>query len=233
MSNAETFIDKYKQLEEVVRSTYGLDKSDSISYYLSKENRYQRYRNEISYCQDVRNLIQHKQKLGDGFAVLPSQQMMDFIDRLISQIKNRPRCHDIQIKIKDVYWQTVDGSVKETMRMMREKVYTHVPILDNGRVIGVFDENSIFNYLADEEIIAIEDGLTVSDMKKYISIEGRDMEEFIFYSATSYVEELESEFDNAFRQGKRVGLAFITSTGKAHEDLQGIITPWDILGTNK
>lgn len=233
MSNVEAFIDKYKQLEEVVRSTYGLNNNDSISHYLSKENKFQRYRNEISYCQEVRNLIQHKQKFGDGFAVLPSQQMLNFIDRLIAQIKNRPKCYDVQIKIKEVYWQTINGRVKEMMGVMREKVYTHVPILDNGKVIGVFDENSIFNYLADEEIIAIEDGLTVNDMKKYISLEGRDMEEFIFYSATNYVEELEAEFDNSFRQGKRVGVAFITSTGKAHEDLQGIITPWDILGANK
>ena len=40
MSNAELFIDKYKQLEEVVRTVYNLKYSDSISYYLSGQMQY-------------------------------------------------------------------------------------------------------------------------------------------------------------------------------------------------
>ena len=51
MTNAEIFIEKYKQLEEVVRSTYNLKNSDSISFYLSNQNIYQRYGDEIKYCQ--------------------------------------------------------------------------------------------------------------------------------------------------------------------------------------
>lgn len=64
MTNAEIFIEKYKQLEEVVRSTYNLRNSDSISFYLSNQNIYQRYRDEIRYCQEVRNLLSHKKRLG-------------------------------------------------------------------------------------------------------------------------------------------------------------------------
>ena len=59
------------------------------------------------------------------------------------------------------------------------------------------------------------------------------MEEFIFFPPTGYVEELENEFEKAFRKGKRIGVAFITPTGKKTEKLQGIITPWDILASTK
>ena len=233
MTNADVFIEKYKLLEEAVRSTYHLEDGDSISYYLRGQAKYQRYRNEIKYCQDVRNLLSHKKKVDDRFAVEPSQQMIWFIDRLIEQIKNRARCCDVQIGIQKVYWQPINGSVKASMKMMRENLYTHIPILEDGRVIGVFDENSVFNYLADEEIVAIEDNLTFENIRDYISLNGREMEEFLFFKSASYVDELEKEFDKALQKGKRIGVAFLTQTGKASDKLQGIITPWDMIAASE
>ncbi|MGN0488178.1 MAG: CBS domain-containing protein [Ruminococcus sp.] len=233
MTNADVFIDKYKQLEEVVRSTYHLRDSDSISFYLSGQVKYQRFRDDIKYCQDVRNLLNHKKKLNNSFAVEPNQQMIDFIDNLIERIKKRAKCNDIQIKICDIFWKSIDGNVKDTMKAMRDNLYTHIPILDNGVVIGVFDENSVFNYLAEEEIVAIDDDLTFEEIKNYISLEGREMEEFLFFKTNSYVEELENEFEKSLKRGKRIGIAFLTQNGKANEKLQGIITPWDIISVPK
>jgi len=233
MTNTEIFIDKYKNLESVVRSTYDLTYNDSISNFLVGQTKYKRYSEDIRYCQEVRNLLSHKQKIDNNFAVEPSQQMIDFIDRLIEQIKNRPKCYEIQIGLKDIYFQPLDGKVKEAIQTMREKLYTHVPIIENGVVIGVFDENSIFNYLADNEIVYIENDLSFRQLDKYISLNNREMEEFVFFKATAYVEELESEIEKSFRKNKRIGVAFITPSGKATEQLQGIITPWDIIASSK
>ena len=233
MTNADIFIDKYKQLEEVVRSTYHLKDNDSISFYLSGQVKYQRFKDDIKYCQDVRNLLSHKKKLNNSFAVEPNKQMIEFIDNLISRIKKRAKCLDIQVKINDVFWETIDGNVKETMKKMRENLYTHVPILENGIVIGVFDENSIFNYLAKEEIIEVDSELSFKDIEEYISLEGRDMEEFLFFKNDGYVEELENIIESYFRKGKRAGITFLTQNGKPNERLQGIITPWDIISASK
>lgn len=112
---------------------------------------------------------------------------------------------------------------------MREHLYTHIPILENGTVIGVFDENSIFCYLADEEIVEISNELTFNDIKRYISLNGREMEDFLFFKPTQYVEELENKFEEYYKKGKRVGIAFLTQNGTATEKLQGIVTPWDII----
>ena len=158
--------------------------------------------------------------------------MIAFIDRLIERIENRATCRDIQVGINDVYWQPMDGFVKNAMKIMREKMYTHIPILEDGVVIGAFDENSIFNYLADEEIVAIEDDLTFAQIKDYTSLHDREMEEFLFFKSTKYVEELESEFETAFKKGKRIGVTFLTQTGRPTEKLLGIITPWDIIAAN-
>lgn len=75
--------------------------------------------------------------------------------------------------------------------------------------------------------------MTFEEIKTYLSLDGREMEKFIFFSPTGYVEELEAKFEEAYRKGKRIGVAFITPTGKRTEKLQGIITPWDILASTK
>ena len=56
------------------------------------------------------------------------------------------------------------------------------------------------------------------------------MEEFIFVKASLYVDDLEKKFEEATDKGKRIGMAFITVSGKPDSPLVGIITPWDILG---
>lgn len=233
MSNADIFIERYKCLEEVVRSTYHLSDDDSISYYLRNDDKYKRYKEEIKYCQEVRNLLSHKKKVDEHFAVEPNHQMIDFVNRLIERIQNRAKCSDIQVGIKDVFWQPFDGSVKNAMKIMREKLFTHIPILENGVVKGVFDENSVFNYLSDEEIVAVEDDLTFRNIVGYISLDNREMEEFLFFKSSLYIEELENKFEEAFNRGKRIGVTFLTQSGSRTEKLLGIVTPWDIIAASE
>lgn len=128
MKNSEVFLEKYKQLEDVVRSTYKLGEGDSISHYLSSQSKYKRFADDIRYCQKVRNLLCHEKKVSDSFAVEASVSMIEFIDRLIDNIKKRPKCFDIQIKFADVCWRSLNDTVKDTMTEMRNKLFTHIPV---------------------------------------------------------------------------------------------------------
>lgn len=85
MDNAEIFIEKYKQLEKVVRSTYNLKASDSVAYYLKSQNRFKEFKEEIDYCREVRNLLSHREKIDNDFTVKPSVGMIEFIDTLIEK----------------------------------------------------------------------------------------------------------------------------------------------------
>lgn len=232
MDNTSVFIEKYKELEEAVRSTYNLRDSDSISHYLKNRNEFRHYADEISYCQQVRNFLVHERKLDDSFAVIPSDEMLEFIDMLIAKVRNRRRCIDACIKLKSIYRCSLDDRVKPAIKAMREGFFTHIPILDNGKVVGVFDENSLFNYVADHELVDVDSKLKFCDIKEYLSLTDRDNEDFIFIRSSMYVDEVEDIFQRNFSQRKRIGVAFITANGRPNEPLQGLITPWDILANN-
>ena len=229
MDNSQQYIEKYKKLEAVVRKTYGLPEQDSISYFLKKQDKFNRYYDDISFCQEVRNFMQHKKKVNGRFAIEPNDAMLSFIEQLISRVESRPQCKDICIKFQNIEWRSLSDSVKETIKIMRQKVYTHIPIFENGLLIGVFDENSLFNYVAENEIVDVDDKLCFADIRQYLSTQGREMEEFLFVKSTMYVEDLEKEIQKYFSKNKRVGIAFLTANGRENEPIQGIITPWDII----
>ena len=229
MDNSQLFIEKYKELEAVVRKTYGLPEQDSISYFLKKQDKFNRYYDDISFCQEVRNFMQHKKKINGRFAIEPNDAMLAFIEQLITRVASRPQCIDICIKFKDIEWRSPSDSVKAAIKIMRQKVYTHIPIIDNGVLIGVFDENSLFNYVAENEIIDVDDTLSFNDILQYLSVNDREMEEFLFVKSTMYVEDLEKEIQKYFHKNKRVGIAFLTVNGSENEPIQGMITPWDII----
>ena len=229
MDNSQIYIEKYKRLEAVVRRVYRLPKKDSISYFLKHQKQFSKYYDDISYCQEVRNFMQHREKVNNRFAIEPNDAMLAFIDQLIQKIENRPKCRDICIKLRNIERRTLSDSVRETIKVMRRMVYTHIPIFENGVLVGVFDENSLFNYVAENEIVDVDDDLTFADIREYLSLQGREMEEFLFVRASMYVEDLEREIQRYFNQNKRVGIAFLTANGRENEPILGMVTPWDIL----
>lgn len=232
-NNVDRFIEKYKELEVAVRTTYGIDKGNSVSYYLTQQNKFSKYKDDILLCSDTRNLIQHGRHVNDGFVVQPTDQMIHFMDSLISKIKNRQRCGDVMVPISEVYWQKEQGKISDAIKIMKEKTYTHVPILDERKVIGVFDENALFWHLSEEKEVSYNEESTFSSIKKYLSLEGREGESFLFAKKGDYVDVIEDRINEAFKERKRIGMVFITETGDKTGKLQGILTPWDIIASYK
>ncbi|MBR4292219.1 MAG: CBS domain-containing protein [Clostridia bacterium] len=233
MDNSEMFLEKYKNLEKAVRSAYGLKRGESISRYLAEKTKYKKFEDEIRYCQEVRNFLVHEKKISNEFALEPSDAMINFIEELTKSIVNLPKCHHIQVKFKNIYWRKMSDSVAETVAVMKEKAYTDVPVLDdNGVVIGVFNENSVFCCIAEGKDVAKDNGLTLFDIKEHLSVTDRETESFVFVRPSLYVWELEDMIEREFEKGSRIGIAFVTASGRADEKLQGIITPWDVIKAN-
>ena len=230
MSNAEIYIETFKQLEETVRSVYQLRETDSISWYLRGKKEFQQDAEEIKYCQEVRNLLQHRRKLEGDYPVQPSNEMIRFLKELIERVRKRPKCLDICISFSGLYWKDEKGLVRKALEDMRSRGFTQVPILEKRRVVGVFDRTSLFDYLADRKGEGLREDLTFGEMREYLALDKRRTEIFTFHPKNLYVDELQDVFEEQYRKGRRISSAFLTENGKQSEPLIGMITPWDILG---
>ena len=230
MNNTDEYLDLYKQLEQFAIKRFGYPDDGKAVSSLEKRPEFRKVKTELQYCREVRNLLQHKPKIEKSFAVAPSEEMISFLKNTIHKVKNPPKAKDIAIPIASILYKTMDDFVKPTMVEMQKKVYTHVPILQDGIVVGVFSENTVFSYLIDEEIVGIEDQMRFRELEDYLPVDKHSSESFRFARQDMLVENINLLFEKALAKQDRIGLVFITKNGKADEPLLGIITAWDIAG---
>ncbi len=228
MNSADEYIEKYKLLERAVRERYDLKNGDSISRFLCSQEKFRELSEEIRYCQEVRNWLQHEPKVSDEFAIMPSPEMIKFIDDLTDRIRSPKRCSDIAIRADRIFSRTMGSSLKDTVATMRSRGFSHVPVLKNGMVVGVFDENSLFGYIYDNGGVDLSKGLKLGDISKYLALEGRKTERFLFAKPSAYVEDISEQIEHESRRGNRVVMVFLTATGKPNSQLRGMLTPWDV-----
>lgn len=103
-------------------------------------------------------------------------------------------------------------------------------IMRDGIVIGVFSENTLLSYLIDDEIVNIDNEVKFSDIDKYLPLDQHRAESFRFVGQETLVSEIEDIFADAVKKSDRIGLIFVTNSGKKTERLLGIISAWDMAG---
>ncbi len=230
MNITDKFLDKYRELEVAVRYAYKLGKFESAVSFLKKQKRFEKYSADIDYLSDIRNLLSHNRKIIGEYAVQPSEQVLTFMDALINAINGRKKCRDIAVKFADICKCTPSAKVAPAIKVMHEKNYSHIPIVANHRVVGVFSRNSIFTYVAENGVTSLisKPDLTFSDIAAYTKLHGREKEDYIFVKSDAYTDELDEMLDKIASNGRRVGLIFLTKNGTENEPIAGILTPWDV-----
>lgn len=228
----ELFLNEYKRMEAFASSKFNLQDTESAVYHLINLPEYRYIRTELEYCRKVRNVLQHNPKIRDSFAVEPSAEMIELLRKTIEIILNPPKAREIAIPKTKILYKTLDDYVRPTMTEMIERTFTHIPILENGIVTGVFSENTVLSYLADEQIIGVDDTTRFFDLKAYLPIDVHKSESFRFIPQDMPLAEVSLIFEDALKKQDRIGLVFITQTGKSTEKVLGIITAWDVAGAN-
>ena len=109
MNRTETYIELYKELEELAVSRYGYPADGRAVYQLQRRPEFKSIREELDYCREVRNLLQHRKRLGDSFPVEPSGAMLELLRSVIARVEAPPRAKDIQVSFPEVLWKTLDG----------------------------------------------------------------------------------------------------------------------------
>lgn len=229
MNNNEIFIEKYKQLEEIIRKEYNLKDGTSPIAYIEKKKEYSDISNKLSYCREVRNFLQHEPKIETEFAIIASDEMIKLIDKLILLFIKPLRCYDISIKLDHIYHRRIDDNVLESIKCMDYLNYSHIPLLENKVLKGVFSKTSLFNYMLKEKKFSLDDDLKFCDISEYINIDGNGSENYLFARNDEKVENIKKTFEENYQKAQRVSIIFLTKNGRKDEDILGMITPYDVI----
>ncbi len=228
----ELFLEKYRALESLVVNTYHVRQNESAINYLMRRSEFQKYREELDFCREVRNLLTHNPKINGAYLVEPSHEMIAILDKLLHKIEHPLTAIDIAVGRKEILFRGKDGFVRAVMAAMRDRAISHVPILEQERVIGVFSEYTLLSYLVDQGYKGIAVELRFSDMAEYLALDRYPGESFAFIPPDLSADRIEKIFDAATKDGKRIGLLFVTVDGKPQGKLLGIISAWDMAGVD-
>lgn len=230
MENNETFLTLYKDLEQILKRNIGDDYIENAIYLLEKSSSPPR-NNQIKVIRDTRNLMQHNSTKIDGKDVfLVSDTTLELLKRLIHEQENPKKAFDVCTKIQKLVIANLQTPLQSVINVMTEKNYSHIPILDNnGYLLGVFSENTLFSKIVKDKIVLIEDSNLISDFLDVLPIDKHGSEAFDYVPRTMKVEEIKTLFNNDYPNQKRLALLFMTEHGDASEKILGMITPWDVI----
>ncbi len=232
-SNAEIFLECYRELEYAIRNKYNLDNWDSAINYLTAKREFRSLTDELKYCREVRNLLAHKPKVDDQFCVEPSDRMIQLLKTVTGRIEMPPVIMDIAVPVEKILYKSLEDNVIQTLREMNEHSFGNVPILKDGVVKGVLSEKSIVQYIVMEKGFSIPETLTLGDIRSYLTRESHRKERYAFVSKNTLISDVANLFHKALDQGARIGMVFITGKGGEEEKLLGIVTAWDLAGSDK
>lgn len=230
MNNTEIFLDKYKQLENLAINEYRLPPDGSAVAKLEKKSEFKDIRYELNYCREVRNLLQHNQKLDEEFAVEPGAKMIALLDSVIDMIKNPVRCSDVGVPYSQLLWRSPDDLVMPAIRIMNDRNISHVPILDGRRVVGDFSDNCVFPFLLGDTGVNLDENTKFRDLQRYLDLDAHPSEIFKFVAADTKLYQVEKMYEEARNRHERIGLVFLTENGRPEERLLGVLTSWLIVG---
>jgi len=131
---------------------------------------------------------------------------------------------DIATPEESIYKAHRETTVGEVVRVMNQRMFSHVPVVNKNKFYGVFSENSLLKLIADGNFNA---EATMLEVENYLEgVEGSDNYDFL--KADADFHEVHYLFERHIDKGKRLGVIFLTDDGKSSAEIRGLITAWDL-----
>lgn len=230
MAGTGRFIALCKELESAVKARYGgTSHGESVYVFLARRAEFKPYVKELDLIREVRNLIQHKDVEVKGKeAICVDEVLMDALREIIGLVQHPETVGDICTR--DLMTAGLSTPVKEVIDRMLDSSFSHIPVLDEqGKLLGIFSENTIFTRVAKEGLGALTESDCVRDFEPYLDIRDHVRDSFAFIAEGVATEQAVEQFKHRDKQGRRLAMLVVTRHGDPSEKVLGVLTPYDIL----
>ena len=229
------FITIYNEMDAFFRRELDVDETIShrdLIWKISKDNQLlENNKYDLLTFARLRNAIVHNPRRADAHPIAePHEYIVAQYEMIRDQLLNPVKALSIAIPFNKIFTTLLEDKAINVMREMNENTFTHVPVMEGDKMVGVFSENVVFSFLVKHEIAIVDKDITISEFGEFLPIEKHPSEYFLFASRTALLFDIQKLFDNELEKNRRLGVVFITDSGKQDEKLLGMITAWDIAG---
>lgn len=230
-NNTEKFLELYRQLEKTGRENYfpKLPESAPVINRLTSIPALREFKEDIEYCRVVRNFLVHTPRVKDISPVIPSDDMVKVLEKCVLRIKSPVKALSYAVRRENMYTLSLKDKISEVSTYMNEKGYTHAPVFENNKLVGVFSDNAIYSYICDKKSISITEKTILNEIREYLDINNHCNEYFAFISAGANIYEVSNLFSIDVRSMKKLAVVFFTDNGRENGSILGMMTPYSIL----
>ncbi len=220
MYSITDYLEHYKALEKWAYTKYDDGVSGIEQYHPDKA-----IKSDVGYFRRVRNVLAHNPNGTTQPLIELTDEFKEKFETLRCKLMNN--IAEISIPFKDIYKREISDKVMPTISVMKEKSYSYVPVMKGKKVWGVFSESAIFNIVGDGDVALIQEDPPLFKIGKYIT-EYSKTGVFDFAKANVSIDDIRRMFAEAFDEGRRLDVIYITTSGDKNGDLTGLVTIWDI-----
>lgn len=229
----EELLQLYNEVDHFLRQKSKADKYADHSYLIQEMTARNavvaRYQQVLRVVAQIRNTLVHNPiPLIAQPIVEPDPQLITTYRNIRDALLNPANALSIAVPAQKIYTSHLEANLSDVMKVMSENTFTHIPIIENEKMIGVFSENALLTYLVTVGETIVTSDMKIKDVKDYLPISAHKGESFVFLSRKSSLSDVYKIFNDAIKIHKRIGMVFITEHGKPTEKLLGIITAWDL-----
>ena len=227
---SEEFIDLYKQLEDALEEKFSGVKRHYSSVIFEYINHYESapVRESLNLCREIRNLMTHSANLGGVPIVEPSEPVLESLKSTLEYVRRPPLALDYATAGQRIVCAGLSDRLLKLMERMDKNGFSHIPIIDKKRFVGVFSVSTIFSCILLEPALRITPETTIRELGRMLPVD-RHIENYAFVDRHTTMLETRRMFEKIRGKNKRLSVIFITETGSREEPLLGMLTPYDFM----
>ena len=217
----DEFLQKYKELEQLISERYKIDEGDTPIWTLGGVPEFVPFRPQLSAVREIRNFLSHTPSYDGTPLLVPTESAVKILNNIISRLTGPSTVYSICVKPSGILTARMDDQIAPVIRLMADRSFRVVPIMDNGKVAGVFFDSAMIMF----EMHADGNDATFYQLKKHIDISEHINKTVLFLAKTDTIDSAKKKIIECFKKGNRICAMFITETGKPSESLLGLLLP--------
>ena len=220
----------YRVLEGVLEKRMeGRRQGASVVMDYLKDEDAEPYRSQLNLCREIRNLLSHNADESGEPVIEPSEAVLASLQEILDYV-SAPRCAiECGTPQERILCAHSNDLAIEVMHRMSRQGFSHVPVLEKGKLTGVFSVGSLFSYLERLGLDAVDNSTRIGQLKDALDLDSHGSEKYRFMPRNATIQQVRAAFEERPGRNSRLSAVFITENGSRDEPLLAMLTPWDAL----
>lgn len=232
MDTQNEFLSLFNELEIYLRIEYNDGRFNESSFMGTVQRIRSRRENALiaskeyfevlTQAAQIRNIMVHNEDI-----VVPTEDFMKKFRYIVKMITSPITVDKIMNPIRKATTVSLEKTIEEVIQIMKEKKFSHIPVVEDHKLKGVFTERTLFYYMM-MDLGDINLHMTMKDILPSMDLDNDPAEYFAFVARDKDIYEAFALFTTDSKNDKELEILFVTEHGKNHESILGIVTHWDL-----